>query len=75
MATKYHAMSDVPDNLVYVRSVRVDSLSDELQEQADGLKELYAVHNADGDRLALVVDRRLAFVVARQNDMAPVSVH
>ena len=36
---------------------------------------LYAVHDADGQRLAVVRDRRLAFVLARQNDLAPVSVH
>ncbi len=36
---------------------------------------IYAVHNEDGERLALVRDRRTAFVLARQNDMAPVSVH
>ena len=31
--------------------------------------------NTAGDRLALVKDRDLAFIVARQNDLAPVSVH
>jgi len=36
---------------------------------------IYAVHRADGERLALVRDRALAFVLARQNDLAPVSVH
>ncbi len=63
------------DRIVYVRSVRVDTLPAEVREQADGRNELYALHSADGDRLALVVDRNLAFSVARQNDMAPVSVH
>ncbi|PJA60546.1 MAG: DUF1150 domain-containing protein, partial [Rhodobacterales bacterium CG_4_9_14_3_um_filter_71_31] len=36
---------------------------------------LYAIHDASGARLALVGDRDLAFVVARQNEMTPVSVH
>jgi hypothetical protein len=36
---------------------------------------LYAVHDADGQQLALVADRRLAFALARQHDMAPVAVH
>lgn len=62
-------------NIVYVRPVRVDSLPDEVRQQAAGLTEIYAVHSVDGDRLALVRDRSLAFIVARQNDMAPVSVH
>ena len=63
------------DNIVYVRSVSVSDLPEELREQAGELDEIYAVHNAEGDRLALVADRKLAFIVARQNDMAPVSVH
>jgi len=62
-------------NTVYVRPVKVDDLPADVREQADGLDEIYAVHNMAGDRLALVRDRRLAFIVARQNDMAPVSVH
>ncbi|WOI56463.1 DUF1150 family protein [Palleronia sp. LCG004] len=63
------------DKIVYVRPVEVADLPEEIREQAEGLDLIYAVHNADGDRLALVKDRDLAFVVARQNDLAPVSVH
>ena len=73
-----HNIDDViatPENIVYVRPVALDDLPDEIREQAEGLTELYAVHNGEGERLALVKDRKLAFVVARQNDMAPVSVH
>ena len=40
-----------------------------------GRKQLYAVHSEDGERLALVGDRHLAFVLARQNDLTPVAVH
>ncbi|MYA88929.1 MAG: DUF1150 family protein, partial [Boseongicola sp. SB0662_bin_57] len=36
---------------------------------------VYAVHSSDGERLALVKDRSLAFILARQNDLAPVNVH
>lgn len=61
--------------IVYVRPVAVADLSAELQQQAEGFKTLYAVHRPDGERLALVADRKLAFALARQNDMAPVSVH
>ncbi len=63
------------DNIVYIRLVEVAELPDEIREQAEGLDHIYAVHSADGDRLALVKDRDLAFTVARQNDLAPVSVH
>lgn len=63
--------------IVYVRKVRVADLPDDIREQASGagLQELYAIGNEEGEQLALVKDRRLAFVVARQNDLTPVSVH
>jgi len=63
------------DNLVYVRSVGVDELPPELRRQLNGRSNIYAVHAADGARLALVRDRKLAFALARQNDYAPVNVH
>ncbi len=61
--------------IVYVRPVRIEDLPDEVRQQAMGAETLFAVHNAEGERLALVRDRRLAFVLARQNDLAPVNVH
>lgn len=75
MNTKYDFHFPNEDRIVYVRSVLVADLPEEVQSQMDGLKTLYAVHNADGERLALVKDRSLAFVLARQNDLAPVTVH
>jgi len=35
----------------------------------------FAVHAADGTRMAVITNRDLAFAVVRQNDMEPVSVH
>lgn len=61
--------------IVYIRKVAVSDLPEEVQEQAEGLETLYAIGNEDGQQLALVKDRHLAFVVARQNDFSPVSVH
>ncbi|MDV7145466.1 DUF1150 family protein [Tropicimonas sp. TH_r6] len=61
--------------IVYIRPVVPDDLPDELRAQAEGVKKLYAVHDADGQRLALVQGRGLAFDLARQNDMIPVDVH
>jgi len=61
--------------IVYIRTVPVRSLPDDIRQQAAGIDTLYAVHGADGERLALVRDRALAFALARQNDMAPVSAH
>lgn len=61
--------------IVYVRPVAVADLPDEVQDQAVGLEVLYAVHRPNGERLALVRDRQMAFALARQNDLAPVNVH
>lgn len=62
-------------NLVYVRPVEVAELPDEVRDEVGDTKTIYAVHRADGERLALVKDRNLAFMLARQNDFAPVTVH
>ncbi len=61
--------------IVYVRPVAVSDLPQDVQKQADGMETIFAVHDADGQRLALVRDRNLAFALARQNDLAPVNVH
>ncbi|SFI62942.1 DUF1150 family protein [Jannaschia pohangensis] len=63
--------------LVYVRAVPVDDLPDDLRSEAEigGLDVLYALHRADGAQVALVGNRALAFNLARQNDLTPVSVH
>lgn len=60
---------------VYVRPVEVADLPKDVQAEARGLDQLFAVHDASGQRLALVKDRKLAFMLARQNDLAPVNVH
>lgn len=61
--------------IVYVRPVDVADLPAEVQEQAAGLKRIYALHDANGARIALVKDRWMAFALARDNDMAAVNVH
>jgi len=61
--------------IVYIRPVAVADLPEDLREQAEGVETLYAIGSEEGERLALVKDRKLAFVVALQNDMQPVSVH
>lgn len=75
MDTKYEFGDDQGRPIVYVRAVNVAELPVEMRDQAQGRKTVYAVHNALGERLALVHDRNLAFILARQNDMEPVTVH
>ncbi|SMH35486.1 DUF1150 family protein [Maritimibacter sp. HL-12] len=75
MDVKYKALPESEDRIVYVREVAVEDLPEEVRREVGGLKKLYAVHSAEGERLALVRDREMAFVLARQNDFAPVTVH
>lgn len=75
MNVKYNNLPQVPSHIVYVRSVAVADLPQDVQDQVEGIEVLYAVHRPDGERLALVKDRAMAFALARQNDLAPVNVH
>ncbi|MGR3467527.1 MAG: DUF1150 family protein [Shimia sp.] len=61
--------------IVYVKPVAVADLPRDVQKEAGDLTELYAVHDEDGERLALVADRELAYVLARQHDLQPLTVH
>ncbi|MFA3919008.1 DUF1150 family protein [Ruegeria hyattellae] len=74
MNTPIELKSDA-DRIVYVKAVDVADLPDQVRSQAGDLEQLYAVHDASGQQLALVADRKLAFVLARENDYMPVTVH
>lgn len=67
--------SDKKDRIVYVRPVMAEDLPSELRDQIEEGEILYAVHKSDGERLALVKDRQMAFILARQNNLSPVAVH
>lgn len=75
MDTKYDFGDSQMAQTVYIRKVATSSLPQDVQEKLDGVSEMYAVHDIEGERLALVRDRNLAFTIARQNEMQPVSVH
>ncbi|WP_375280157.1 DUF1150 family protein [Pseudooctadecabacter sp.] len=74
MDTKFD-FSEMGDRLVYVKAVAVADLPADVREAAGDLDELFAVHDSTGQQLALVAEREMAFVLARQNDMQPVTVH
>ena len=61
--------------IVYVREVKTADLPEQIRAQTAGIDHLYAIHAATGEVLALVPDRAQAFIVARQNEFSPVSVH
>jgi hypothetical protein len=79
MDTKYDfehdEAQDIARAIVYVRQVNVADLPEDVRDHAQGLETLYAVHTVEGERLALVKNRELAFVLARQNNLVPVTVH
>lgn len=66
--------SPVASQIVYVRTVAPEDIPQEAREQI-GDAALYAIHDAQGKRLAVLANREMAFIVARQNEMTPVSVH
>lgn len=80
MNTKDFADFGAPD-LVYVRAIRAsDILADAMIETAPDIEidpdqVLYAVHGADGERLAVMLDRETAFAAAVAHDLEPMSVH
>jgi hypothetical protein len=76
MNTPFDAIAQTGDRIVYVRPIAVADLPEEIREQIEGPEEVvYAVHDTDGQRLALVADRAMAFHLARAHDFAPVSAH
>lgn len=75
MDHKFDFGAEAEDRIVYVRSVNPADLPDEIREQVGDVDTLYAVHNENGERLALVKERSLAFVLARQHHLTPVAVH
>ncbi len=58
--------------IVYVREADPEQLPDHLRDSAD---KMFAVHDLEGNVLAVTQDRKLAFALARRNDLVPVSVH
>lgn len=75
MDVKFEGLPDAENRIVYVRPIAVENLPAAVRAQINGMKTVYAVHGEDGEQLALVADRKLAFSLARQHDMAPVNAH
>lgn len=80
LSTEAFAALGAP-SLVYVRPIRAaEILADTPLEQINGIdlepeQVLYAVHRADGARLAILGDRDSAVAAALAHELAPVSVH
>ena len=68
-------------NLVYVRPIKAAEIlantpAAQIQSfELDPDQTLYAVHRADGERLAVLTDKDAAMAAALAHELAPVSVH
>jgi hypothetical protein len=69
-STPFETASGRP--IVYIREADPEKLPDALKN-APG--KLYAVHDTEGNPLALAQSRATAFALARRNDLVPMSVH
>ena len=63
--------NDEGRSIVYIRVANPDEIPADAQVEGP----VYSVHDSSGRRLALAADRKLAFALARQNDLTPMSVH
>ena len=67
--------------LVYVKQIRAEEIINAAPAEALSAFELtpdqalYAVHRADGERLAVLADRDQAYAAALAHELVPVSVH
>ena len=74
MTKDNRSTSELNDRTVYVTTVNVADLPEAVaREISQG--RVYSLNSSTGERLALVKDRSLAFVLARQNEFHPVPVH
>ena len=80
LTTEAFAALGGPD-LVYVRPVKAaEILASTPSAEVEGFEldpdqTLYAVHRADGQRLAVLTDKQSAVAAALAHELAPVSVH
>jgi hypothetical protein len=80
LTTEAFAALGAPD-LVYIRPILAkDVLGATPVDAVQGFEiapdqTLYAVHRADGERLAILADRPSAVAAALAHELAPVSVH
>ena len=59
--------------IVYIREAKPEDLPEQYRETD---QKVFALHDGEsGEQLALTDDRKLAFALARQNDLTPASVH
>ena len=75
MDTKFYNTPEAENPIVYVTPVRTEDLPDDVRSQLGDLEVVYSVSRTNGERLALVANKKLAFALAREHDFDPVNVH
>ncbi|MEJ6397648.1 DUF1150 family protein [Yoonia sp. 208BN28-4] len=65
----------IDQKIVYVKAIAATDLPDDVQDEVGDVDTVFAVHDKDGAQLALVANRKLAFHLARENNLHPVTVH
>ena len=75
MQSKYSFSHYDTDGLVYIKTVEASDLPINLQQKVEPGKTLYSLHRSDGERMAIVGDRKLAYMLAREHDLTPLTVH
>ena len=67
------------EKLVYIRRLALEEalklVPEDALDQLESTDDLFSVHAANGDRLAIVEGRDAAFAAARAYDFRPRSVH
>ena len=75
MATYPYFKPEDEAKVAYIRLADRADLPEAVRDQTSGMDAIYSIHAADGQVLALTDDRNKAFMLARMNEMQPVSVH
>ncbi len=70
-----HVNESLESNIVYIRPVAATDLPDDIMEKVGDGDDPHAILGEAGNVLGLAPNRELAFFIARENELAPVSVH
>lgn len=72
---KHLNYSQIGEKAIYVKSVAVADLPDDVKAQAGELETVFAVHNSKGEQLAIVAHAEIASRLAADNQMQLVTLH
>ena len=68
-------LKSMGQHIVYAKIVDVADLPDDVREQTGDAKSLIAIHNFEGEQVALVANSDVASHLADANDLQLVAMH